>query len=89
MNLPPKIETLRLATIFNKKTREYAKEKLKKDKSYLVKCLKEDIKEDIIFRNYDDYLTSVVLEEEQKMKRLKPIKRDKVFSTKEFLSLFI
>ena len=89
MNLPPKIETLRLATIFNKKTREYAKEKLKKDKSYLVKCLKEDIKDNIIFRNYDDYLTSVVLEEEQKMKRLKPIKREKVFSTKEFLSLFI
>ena len=89
MNLPPKIETLRLATIFNKKTREYAKEKLKKDKSYLVKCLKEDIKENIIFRNYDDYLTSVVLEEEQKMKRLKPIKRERVFSTKEFLSLFI
>ena len=31
MNLPQKIQTLRLATVFDKKTRNYAKEKLKKD----------------------------------------------------------
>ncbi|ACM93645.1 exonuclease family [Nautilia profundicola AmH] len=89
MSLPQKIETLRLATVFNKKTREYAIEKLKKDKSYLLKCLSEDVKEDVIFRNYNDYLTSVVLEEEGKRERIKPIKRQKVFSTKEFLKFYI
>jgi DNA polymerase III epsilon subunit-like protein len=89
LSLPQKIETLRLATVFNKKTKEFATEKLKKDKSYLLKCLKEDVKENIIFRNYNDYLISVVLEEEGLMKRFKPIKRQKVFSTKEFLKFYI
>ena len=89
MNLPQKIQTLRLATVFDKNTRNYAKEKLKKDKSYLLKCLNEDIKENVIFRNYEDYLVSVVLEEKGKMKRFKPLKRQKVFSTKEFLKFFI
>jgi len=89
LSLPQKIETLRLATVFNKKTREYAKEKLKKDKSYLLKCLKEDIKDNVIFRNYNDYLISTVLEEEGKLQRFKPLKRQKVFSTKEFLKFFI
>lgn len=89
MSLPQKIETLRLATVFNKSVRDYAKEKLKNDKSYLLKCLKEDIKENIIFRNYNDYLVSVVLEEEGKLKRFKPIKRQKVFSTKEFLKFYL
>jgi DNA polymerase III epsilon subunit-like protein len=89
LSLPQKIETLRLATVFNKKTRQYAIEKLKNDKSYLLKCLKEDIKDDIIFRNYNDYLISTVLEEEGKLQRFKPVKRQKVFSTKEFLKFFI
>ena len=89
MSLPQKIETLRLATVFNKETRNYAIEKLQNDKSYLLKCLKEDIKENIIFRNYNDYLISVVLEEEGKIERFKPIKRQKVFSTKEFLKFYI
>ncbi len=87
--LPPKIETLRLATVFNKKTSEYAINKLKNDKSYLLKCLNEDVKENVIFRNYKDYLISTVLEEEGKIKRFKPIKRQKVFSTKEFLKFYI
>ena len=89
MSLPQKIQTLRFATVFNKATRKYAIEKIKKDKSYLLKCLKEDIKEDIIFRNYNDYLISTVLEEEGKLQRFKPIKRQKVFSTKEFLKFYI
>ena len=89
MSLPQKIETLRLSTVFNKATRKYAIEKITKDKSYLLKCLKEDIKEDIIFRNYYDYIVSVALEEEGKLKRFKPIKRQKVFSTKEFLKFYI
>ena len=89
MSLPQKIETLRLATVFNKETREYAINKLTKDKSYLLNCLKEDVKDNIIFRNYKDYLVSVVLEKEGKIQRFKPIKRQKVFSTKEFLKYYI
>ncbi|GAB6075019.1 3'-5' exonuclease [Nautilia lithotrophica] len=89
MSLPQKIETLRLATAFNKKTREYAIEKLKNDKKYLLNCLNEDLSDNVIFRNYQDYLISVALEEEGKMRRFKPIKRQKVFSTKEFLKLYI
>ncbi|WP_456479518.1 3'-5' exonuclease [Nautilia sp.] len=89
MSLPQKIETLRYATVFNKATRKYAEEKLKKDKTYLLKCLDEDVKENIVFRNYSDYLTSVVLEEEGKIERFKPLKRQKIFSTKEFLKHYI
>lgn len=89
MNLPPKIETLRRATVFNKEIRKKAYEKLKKDKSYLLKCLNEDIKENVIFRNYEDYLISVVLEEEGLMNRFKPFLRQKAFSSKDFLNYYI
>lgn len=89
MNLPPKIETLRLASVFNKKTRQQARQKLIKDKKYLLECLKEDVRDDIVFRNYEDYMVSVVLEQNGKIKRFKPIKRQKVFSTKEFLRLYV
>ncbi|EDM23415.1 3'-5' exonuclease [Caminibacter mediatlanticus] len=89
MHLPQKIEALRKATIFNKKTREYALNELKKDKRYLKKCLNEDIHEHIIFRNYQDYLISTVLERDGVMKRLKPIPSQKVFNSKEFLKFYI
>ena len=89
LNLPQKIEALRKATVFNKKAKNYAFEKLKKDKSYIFKCLKEDVKEDSVFRNYEDYLISCVLEEEGLMQREKPLKRQKVFSSKEFLSFYL
>jgi DNA polymerase-3 subunit epsilon len=89
LNLPPKIETLRRASVFNKETRKKAIEKLKQDKSYLMKCLKEDIKENVIFRNYEDYLVSIVLEEENKMARFKPFPRQKAFSSKDFLNYYI
>ncbi|WP_456471245.1 3'-5' exonuclease [Caminibacter sp.] len=89
MRLPQKIEALRRATIFNKKTKEYALNELKKNKSYLTKCLKEDIHENIIFRNYQDYIISTVLERDGIMKRLKPIPSQKVFNSKEFLKFYI
>jgi DNA polymerase III epsilon subunit-like protein len=89
LRLPQKIEALRRATVFNKKTREWAIKELKKDKNYLLKCLKEDIKENILFRNYQDYLTSIALEKEGLMKRLKPIPAQKAFSSKEFLKYYI
>jgi len=89
LRLPQKIEALRRATVFNKKTRNYAFEELKKDKSYLTKCIKEDIKENIIFRNYKDYLISCILERDGVMKRLKPIPAQKAFSSKEFLKYYV
>ena len=89
MKLPPKIETLRRATVFDKKTREYALNRLKEDKSYLQKCLNEDVKENYIFRNYQDYLVSVVLENEGKMQRQKPLPRSATFTSKEFLKEYI
>ena len=89
MRLPQKIEALRRATVFNKKTRKWAIEELKKDKSYLTKCLNEDIKENVLFRNYQDYLISTVLEKEGLMPRIKPIPAQKAFSSKEFLKYYI
>ncbi len=89
MNLPQKIEALRKATVFNKKTKKEAFNELKKDKTYLMKCLNEDVKENIVFRNYEDYIISCMLEKKGFMKRQKPVKRQKVFSSKEFLKFFI
>jgi DNA polymerase III epsilon subunit-like protein len=89
LRLPQKIEALRRATVFNKKTREWAIEELKKDKSYLLKCLKNDIKDNVLFRNYQDYMISTVLEKEGMMQRIKPFPAQKAFSSKEFLKLYI
>ena len=89
MRLPQKIEALRKATVFNKKTKQYALDELKKDKSYLAKCLNEDIKENIIFRNYEDYLISCILERDGLMKRFKPMQLKNAFSSKDFLKVYI
>jgi len=89
LRLPQKIEALRKASVFNKKTRNYAIEELKKDKSYLVKCLKEDLSDNSVFRNYNDYMISTVLEKEGLMQRFKPLPAQKAFSSKEFLKFYI
>jgi DNA polymerase III epsilon subunit-like protein len=89
LRLPQKIEALRKATVFNKKTKQYALDELKKDKSYLAKCLNEDIKENIIFRNYEDYLISCILERDGLMKRFKPMQLKNAFSSKDFLKVYI
>ena len=89
MNLPQKIEALRKATVFNKSTREYALNQLKKDKKYIFKCLQEDVKENSIFRNYEDYLISCILERDGIMQREKPLKRQNIFSSKDFLNFYL
>jgi len=89
LKLPQRIEALRKASVFNKVTKKWALEELKKDKSYLEKCLKEDIKENVLFRNYQDYIISAMLEKEGLMKRLKPIPLQKAFSSKDFLKFYI
>ena len=79
MNLPQKIEALRKATVFNKKTKKEAFEELKKDKSYLMKCLNEDVKENVIFRNYEDYIISCILEKKRRYEKTKTSKKTKSF----------
>lgn len=89
MNLPQKIEALRKASVFNKKAKKEAFELLKQDKSYLIKCLNEDVNKDSVFRNYEDYIISCMFEKNGLMQRQKPLKRQKVFSSKEFLEHYI
>ncbi len=89
LNLPQKIEALRKASVFNKEAKKEAFEILKTNKYYLYECLKEDVKEDSVFRNYEDYLISCMFESQGIMSRQKPLKRQKVFSSKEFLDFYI
>ncbi len=91
LRLPQKIEALRRATVFSKKTKEYALTTLEKDKQPLIDALKEDLggNSNVIFRNYTDYMVSTVLEKEGIMKRLRPLPRQKVFSSKEFLKYYV
>ena len=91
MQLPQKIEALRKATIFNKEIKKFAFEKLKEKetKKYIFKCLNEDTHQNKIFRNYEDYLISCVLEKEGIMKREKLLNRQNIFSSKEFLKLYL
>ncbi len=89
MNLPQKIEALRKASVFNKEAKKEAYQLLKKEKDYLIKCLNEDVKEDSVFRNYEDYIVSCMFELKGLMQRQKPLKRQKVFSSKEFLEFYL
>jgi len=89
MHIPQKSNALRKATIFNKKTKNFAFSKLNEHKNYIYKCLKEDISENSIFRNYEDYLISCILEKEGLMKREKIMKKENIFSSKEFLKFYL
>jgi len=89
MNLPQKYEALRKATIFNKKAKNFALSKINESRKYISKCLEEDVKENSIFRNYEDYIISCILEKENLMQREKPIKRENFFSSKEVLKNYI
>ncbi len=89
MNLPQKIEALRKATVFNKEAKKEAFNLLKTEKNYLIKCLGEDVNENSVFRNYEDYIISCMLELKGLMQREKPLKRQKVFSSKEFLDFYL
>jgi DNA polymerase-3 subunit epsilon len=88
INLPAKTKILKRASVFNKDTKKEAFEFFTKDKEYLNSKLKEDVKENIFFRNYEDYLTSVFLEEKENFQRFKPITLQKAFSSKMLLELF-
>ena len=91
MQLPQKIEALRKASVFNKSFKKFALEKLKDKevKKYIYKCIEKDVKENKIFRNYEDYLISCVLEKEDLMKREKLLNKNAIFSSKNFLKYYI
>ena len=88
MHLPQKIKALRRATIFNKSSKEYAINELKKDKKYLNECLKKDIQQNYLFRNYNDYMISTILERDGIMKRLQPVSNNNFFTSKDVLKLY-
>ena len=90
MKLPPKIEILKRASIFNKEIKEYALEQAKINEKYISKIIKEDVNKNSMFRNYEDYLVSIILEKEKLIeKRLPLMFRQKIFSSKEFLKQFV
>jgi DNA polymerase III epsilon subunit-like protein len=83
VNLPAKTKILQKATVFNKKTKEENFNKMIKDKSFLSKLPSK--RENIFFRNYNDYLISLVDEE---IEEFKHIPMQKAFSSKYILELF-
>jgi DNA polymerase III epsilon subunit-like protein len=83
MNLPPKTKILQKATVFNKETIDTNFQKMVKSKSFVSKLPQK--RENIFFRNYRDYLISLVDEE---IKEFKYIPMQKAFSSKYILELF-
>ncbi|MRJ05926.1 MAG: 3'-5' exonuclease [Epsilonproteobacteria bacterium] len=88
--LPQKINILRRASVFNRQTREEGLKQLAKpeNKKYLLQKIKEDWRENLLFRNYEDYLISVWLELEGIMERFRPLEWRKVFTSRQFLEKF-
>lgn len=87
-NLPAKTKILKRASVFNKTIKTEAFEYFKKEKNYLNNRIKEDIKENIFFRNYEDYLISIYLEEKENFQRFQPISLQKAFTSKMLLEIF-
>jgi len=83
MNLPAKTRILQKATVFNKETINENFQKMIEDKSFISKLPTK--RENLFFRNYNDYLTSLVDEE---IDDFKPISMQKAFSSKYLLELF-
>ena len=83
MNLPAKTKILQKATVFNKETIDTNFQKMVKSKSFVSKLPQK--RENIFFRNYRDYLISLVDEE---IKEFKYIPMQKAFSSKYILELF-
>ena len=81
--LPAKTRILQKATVFNKNTIDRNFEKMRKDKSFISKLPQK--RENLFFRNYNDYLTSLVDDE---VEDFKPISLQKAFSSKYILELF-
>jgi len=83
MNLPAKTRILQKATVFNKQTINENFSKMTKDKSFISKLPEK--RENIFFRNYNDYLTSLVDDE---VEDFKSISLQKAFSSKYLLELY-
>jgi len=83
MNLPAKTKILQKATVFNKETIDTNFQKMVKSKSFVSKLPQK--RENIFFRNYRDYLISLVDEE---IEEFKYIPMQKAFSSKYILELF-
>jgi len=83
MSLPAKTRILQKATVFNKKTLEENFIKMANDKSFIHKLPTQ--REHLFFRNYNDYLTSIVDDE---IEDFKPISLQKAFSSKYLLELY-
>jgi len=83
MQLPAKTRILQKATVFNKETLNNNFEKMKNNKSFLSK-LPHDRK-NLFFRNYIDYLTSLIDDE---IEDFKPTSMQKAFSSKFLLELY-
>ncbi|MEO1941691.1 MAG: 3'-5' exonuclease [Campylobacterales bacterium] len=86
--LPGKSRVLRRATVFNKGAIEEGLKGISREKGYLLKRVREDLKEGYLFRNYVDYLVSVWLELKGEMERLRPLPISALLSSKEVLREF-
>jgi DNA polymerase III epsilon subunit-like protein len=83
MNLPAKTRILQKATVFNQTTLKENFKKMCIDKSFVSKLPQK--REDLFFRNYNDYLTSLV---DNEIDDFKPISMQKAFSSKYLLELY-
>jgi DNA polymerase III epsilon subunit-like protein len=83
VNLPPKTRILQKASVFNKKTKDISFKKMLKDKSFISKLPQK--RDNIFFRNYNDYLISLIDEE---IEDFAYIPMQKAFSSKHILELF-
>jgi DNA polymerase III epsilon subunit-like protein len=83
VNLPAKTKILQKATVFNQNSIKENFEKMKKDKSFLSKLPSK--RENIFFRNYNDYLVSLV---DENIDDFKYISMQTAFSSKHILEIF-
>ena len=83
MILPAKTRILQKATVFNQATIKSNLDKMKLDSSFLGKLPTK--RDNLFFRNYTDYLISLV---DNEIEDFKPISMQKAFSSKYLLELF-
>jgi len=83
VNLPAKTKILQKATVFNQNSIKENFEKMTKDKSFLSKLPSK--RENIFFRNYNDYLVSLV---DENIDDFKYISMQTAFSSKHILEIF-
>ncbi len=81
--LPAKTRMLQKATVFNQETINQNFETMKNDKSFFSKLPSK--RENLFFRNYNDYLISLV---DKEVEDFKPIGMQKAFSSKYILEIF-